>query len=417
MELLLLQKILLALAIGALIGIERERRKAREAVFAGIRTFMFTCLLGLLTGYLSYFFSSYIPIYIGLATVCSIAIISYGLKSAKAKAVGLTTRTAFIVAFIVGVIVFYEEYPYIISISLGVITTLLLLSKESFHKFARGLKKNEIRDATVFAIIAFIILPLLPNKPIGPFSAVNPYTAWLVVVILLGISFFAYVAIKALGSRGLVLTGLFGGFSSSTQLTLVVANDVKKYKRLLYSSAFAVVIASSLMFFRQVVISLFFNLSLAPIILPFSIIGGLGIALSYLLWKKGRKEKAKISLASPLALKPAFGFLGYLVFILLLTGFIKEYFPSEAIYLVALLNGLVDVDAITISLATASASGLPYTTAINGMLIAATTNTLSKWFLMKWVGAKELAKEVKKFFFALVVVCLFLLTLQFYKGL
>jgi uncharacterized membrane protein (DUF4010 family) len=411
-SILLLQKILLALALGALIGIERERRKIREEVFAGVRTFMLTCLFGLLTGYLSQLFSSCLPIYIGLATVCSIAIVSYGLKSAKTRRVGLTTRTAFILAFIIGVIVFYEDYPYLISISLGVITTLLLLSKESLHKFARGLKKNEIRDAILFAIIAFIILPLLPNKPLDPFSAINPYVVWLVVVAILGISFFAYVAIKALGSHGLVLTGLFGGFSSSTQLALVVANDVKRHKRLLYSSAFAVVIASSLMFFRQIIISLFFNVSLVQAIIPFSLVGGLGISLSYLLWKKSKKEKASISLSSPLALKPAFGFLAYLVFILLLTGFVRKYFAPEAIYLVAFLNGLVDVDAITISLATASASGLSPLVAVNGMLIAATTNTLSKWFLIKWVGADKLAEEVKKFFLALIVVCLFLLAIQ-----
>jgi uncharacterized membrane protein (DUF4010 family) len=411
-SILLLQKILLALAIGALIGIERERRRIREEIFAGVRTFMLTCLFGLLTGYLSQLFSSCLPIYIGLATVCSIAIVSYGLKSAKTRRVGLTTRTAFILAFIIGVIVFYEDYPYLISISLGVITTLLLLSKESLHKFARGLKKNEIRDAILFAIIAFIILPLLPNKPLDPFSAINPYVVWLVVVAILGISFFAYVAIKALGSHGLVLTGLFGGFSSSTQLALVVANDVKRHKRLLYSSAFAVVIASSLMFFRQIIISLFFNVSLVQAIIPFSLVGGLGISLSYLLWKKSKKEKASISLSSPLALKPAFGFLAYLVFILLLTGFVRKYFAPEAIYLVAFLNGLVDVDAITISLATASASGLSPLVAVNGMLIAATTNTLSKWFLIKWVGAEKLAEEVKKFFLALIVVCVFLLAIQ-----
>jgi len=411
-NILLLQKILLALAIGALIGIERERRRIREEIFAGVRTFMLTCLFGLLTGYLSQLFSSCLPIYIGLATVCSIAIVSYGLKSAKTRRVGLTTRTAFILAFIIGVIVFYEDYPYLISISLGVITTLLLLSKESLHKFARGLKKNEIRDAILFAIIAFIILPLLPNKPLDLFPAINPYVVWLVVVAILGISFFAYVAIKALGSHGLVLTGLFGGFSSSTQLALVVANDVKRHKRLLYSSAFAVVIASSLMFFRQIIISLFFNVSLVQAIIPFSLVGGLGISLSYLLWKKSKKEKASISLSSPLALKPAFGFLAYLVFILLLTGFVRKYFAPKAIYLVAFLNGLVDVDAITISLATASASGLSPLVAVNGMLIAATTNTLSKWFLIKWVGAEKLAEEVKKFFLALIVVCVFLLAIQ-----
>jgi uncharacterized membrane protein (DUF4010 family) len=411
-NILLLQKILLALALGALIGIERERRRVREEVFAGVRTFMFTCLFGLLTSYLSQLFSSCLPIYIGLATVCSIAIVSYGLKSAKAKKVGLTTRTAFIIAFMIGVIAFYENYPYLASVSLGVITTLLLLSKESLHKFARGLKKNEIRDATIFAIIAFIILPLLPNKPLDIFPAINPYVVWLVFVAILGISFFAYVAIKALGNQGLILTGLFGGFSSSTHLAIVIANDVKKRKKLLYSSAFAVVIASSLMFFRQAIISLIFNFSLVQTIIPFSLVGGLGISLSYLLWKKSRKEKASISLSSPLAFKPAFSFLAYLVFILLLTEFVRKYFAPEAIYLVALLNGLVDVDAITISLATASASGLSPLIAVNGMLIAATTNTLSKWLLIKWIGAEKLAEEVKKFFLALIVVCVFLLAIQ-----
>ena len=412
MELLLLQKILLALAIGALIGIEREKRRTKEAVFAGVRTFMFTCLFGLLTGYLSGIFSSYLPVYIGLATVASIAVASYILES-KGRMVGLTTRTAFILSFIIGVIIFYENYPYIISLSLGVLITLFLLSKESLHRFARGLKKKEIRDATVFAIVAFIILPLLPNTALGPSGTINLRIVWLIVVVILGIGFFAYVALKTMGAaHGLALTGLFGGFAGSTQLALVMANNSKKHKGIVHSSTFAVAVASSIMFFRQVGISLLFNISLAAAIIPFSILGGLGMSLSYMLWKKSRREVAKVSIGSPLTLKPALAFMFYLLLVMLVVGFVKDYFGFGGLYSVALLSGLVDVDAITISLATLSATGLPLQVAVNGMLIASLMNTGSKWLLIKWFGSREMEKEVRNFFVLLLIACAAVLFLQ-----
>jgi uncharacterized membrane protein (DUF4010 family) len=409
-QLILLQKILLTLAIGALIGLERERRKARERVFAGVRTFMFVCLLGLMTSYLSELFQSYVPVYIGLLTVCAIAVVSYGVSYARRKT-GLTTRMALIISYIIGVIVFWESYPYIISILLGIVVTLFLLSKESIHKFASKLKSSEIRDATIFAIVAFIILPLLPNASMGPGGTINPYTVWLVVVIILGIGFFAYVAMKILGPKhGLFLAGLFGGFASSTNLTVVMAEDARKHSRILYSSSFAVLIASSIMFFRQIAIALAFNLALSEVIIPFSLIGWLGISLSLLVWRKAVREKAVISIGSPLKLKSALTFLVYLLMVLSLVGFVKDYWGYSAMYTVSFLSGLVDVDAITISLAAMSATGMSFSVAIRSMLLAATANTVSKWLLTRMI-ARNMERELRRYFTVLTVACLAMLFL------
>lgn len=403
-ELLLFQKILLSLAIGALIGLERQRR-ARGEIFAGIRTFMLVCLFGLLVGYLSGLLSSYVPIYLGLFSIGLLSVASYVEDFRKTKSIGVTTEIAFMLTFIIGVINFFESYPYFLTISLGILLTFVLISLESLHAFARHLTRKEIRDAIVFAILIFIILPILPNEPVDPFGALNPYTIWLSVVIVLSISFAAYVAMKIFGAKkGLALTGLFGGLASSTAVAISMAEKVKQNKRILYSATFATVIAASTMFFRQVLLTSFFNYSLAiSLFVPLVILGVLGYIMSYFLWRKSEKEKTIITIGSPLALRPALQFAIFFTLILFVSHLAQNYFGYRGLFMIAIIAGLVDVDAITISLATLSLSSLSPILALIGIILAGISNTFSKWFLVNWLGTKKMGTEVGKAFGILIV--------------
>jgi uncharacterized membrane protein (DUF4010 family) len=403
-ELVLFQKIILALAIGALVGLEREKR-ARGEIFAGIRTFPLVCLFGLLTGYSSFLVQSYVPIYWGLLIICVLSSLSYYFRYKKTRQLGLTTEIAFILIFMIGIILFFENFPYLISIALGILLTLLLVSKESLHKFAKHLTKREIRDAVIFAVCAFIILPLLPNKPIDPFGVLNPYKIWYIIVLVLSITFAAWVAMKIFGARrGLIFTGFFGGLISSTSVTLTMAEKARKSSKAINSATFAIILASSTMFLRQLFLASFFNLQLLPVlILPLIVLGIAGFLLSLFLWKE-IKTRSIIEIHSPLSFRPAIRFSFFFILVLLLVKVVQDYFGVSGVFAISLLAGILDVDAITISLASLAINGLSLFYASLGILLASLSNTFSKWFLTFWVGNKKLFLSSSKIFVPIILV-------------
>jgi uncharacterized membrane protein (DUF4010 family) len=405
------QKIILSLAIGTLIGLEREKRAKGEMV-AGIRTFMLVSLFGLLSGYVSEIFNNNLIILFAFISVGILDAIGYMSRVAKMKTLGMTTEIAFLLTFLIGLICYYESYPYFLTVTLGILLTFILVAKETLHGFVKHLEKKEIWDAIIFAIFAFIVLPILPTQPVDPFGALNLHTVWLAVVIVLSISFAGYVAMKLFGiKKGLALTGLFGGLASSTAVAISMAEKVKKDKRVLYSATFAVAVASSTMFLRQIAIVSFFDYTLAAsLLLPFTLIGLIGYIFSCLIWKKSEKEReTKIDIGSPLALKSAFLFAIFMAVILFITKLSQNFFTPETLYLIALVAGLVEVDAITISLATLMFSGVSTAVIMNGIIIASLSNTFSKWFLVSRLGTKKMSIEVGKVLGILILVGLAIL--------
>ncbi len=411
------EKIILSLAIGALIGIEREwRAKKSKEIFAGVRTFILICLFGVLTPYIAQLISSVWLVYVGMAAVAGMVLISYYVNFKKFGSVGLTTEIAFFLTYIIGMLLFFEAQPYFISISLGIILTLILFSLEPLHKFAHKRSKKEVRDAIIFAALVFIVLPLLPKAPIDPYGAINPYLVWLSMVVVMSVSFAGYVAMKLLGSRGLGLTGFFGGLASSTSVTISMASMAKRNKKIIKSAVFAIIIAASTMFFRMLFVVSFFDYAIAFALLPaLAALGVVGYVMSYITWKKIGRTRTAIKLTSPISFKPIFQFMIIFVAVLFASHMAKLYFPS-AIYPIAALSGIFDVDAITISLASLSAvpNGMPLSTAINAIIIAALSNTLSKMLLARWIGGKKVWKEIKKAFVPLLVAGIIVFIIQLF---
>lgn len=408
---LLFQKILLSLALGALVGIEREKRGKGELP-EGLRTFVLVCLLGFLSALFSDMFKSNLSFLIAFFSVGALTALGYVAKTKRGH-LGMTTEIAFLTMFAIGVIIFFDSYPYFLSISLGILLTFILIFKEMLHKFAKHLKIKEIRDAVIFAILTFIILPLLPNKTVDPFNALNPFVIWLSLVLVLSIGFVGYIAMKTLGSKmGLVLTGLLGGVASSTAVSVSMAEKVRQNKKLLYSATFAVIIASSTMLLRTAFVSSVVNYNVGFLLLiPFSVIAFGGYLLSYLSWRKSMKEKPVLEIGSPLALKPAIKFTIIFVIILLLSKIAQNHFGYQGIYLIAIIAGLVELDAINISLSSLALTGLSPFTAVAGIILACISNTISKLVLVRWLGTKEMAVEVGKVFAVIVALGVFMLFL------
>lgn len=407
----ILLKVLLALALGALIGVERERRGHGELV-EGLRTFMLISFLGVLSAYFSMeVLNSIVPVFITFALVGILTIFGYYVKSKNNKHIGLTTEVAFLVTFLIGLIVYFDQYPYLFSVSLGIILTLILVSRDSMHHFAKHLKEEEIWDAIIFAIITFIVLPILPRSVTIIGVTLDPFVIWLSIVFVLSISFASYILMKILGARrGLGLTGFFGGLASSTAVSVSMAEESKKNRKIIYSAAFATIVASSVMFFRGIAVSVLFNTAVTfQILLPFSLLGALGLALSYVTWKKSSADGTKLAIGSPLALKSALQFGVFFTVILFVSNLVRTYIGEAGIYIIAIVAGLVDLDAINISLSTLAISTLSPAIAARGVILAALSNTMSKGFLARWLGSKEMAAEVAKVFSVLIAVGLAIL--------
>ncbi|MEM5766092.1 MAG: DUF4010 domain-containing protein [Candidatus Aenigmatarchaeota archaeon] len=395
-------KIILSLSIGALIGIEREQR-ARGEVAQGIRTFMLSSLLGFLSIHFSFLFQSFLPFYIAFIFVGILTALAY-LRKTK-EHVGQTTNFAFLLTFLLGTLVFFDKFPFYLSISLAILLTFILASKEILHTFSKHLTKKEIWNAVFFAVLSFVVLPILPNYPIDPLNSINPFLIWSSVVIVLSLSFAAYIIMKIFGpKKGIIISGILGGIISSVAVTISMSSNTKKNKRIFYSAMFSIILASSTMFLRMFFLSTVFNYSLILMLLPLVVLSILGYFFAFTFIEKIRKEKSSLVLKSPLDLKTALRFGVFFTLTMVLINITKNYFNESIVYPIAFITGLADVDAVVISLSSLAFNTISPSIAAKGIIIAAISNTLSKWFLALWFGTRKMVFYLGKVFLALVLV-------------
>jgi len=209
-----------SIAIGLLIGLERERNPSAKA---GLRTFALVALLGAICGALSDHLHSYWLLGVGLAMVGFIIIAAYLEDGGTEDDPGTTTMAAILVCFSLGAAVTLGFLQ--ISVMLAIVTTALLYFKTELSRLALGLERRELLSILQFAALTFIILPILPDRDFGPYGALNPRNIWLMVVLISGISLIGYLALRIVGQRhGVPLLGLLGGLVSSTATTLVTSS-------------------------------------------------------------------------------------------------------------------------------------------------------------------------------------------------
>jgi uncharacterized membrane protein (DUF4010 family) len=201
------QSLAIAAAIGLLIGAERERAKGPGSI-AGIRTFALAAVLGSIAATL--------PWSLGAVLVASIsALVLVGYWRAETDDTGITTEVALLLTVGLGVLTLREPA---LAVAAAVAMVVLLISKENLHRFVRRTVTDlEMADALKFFVAAFIVLPLLPSGPIGPYGVWVPQRIWLLVVVITGVGWLGYAATRLLGAnRGLLIAGLAGGFVSAT---------------------------------------------------------------------------------------------------------------------------------------------------------------------------------------------------------
>jgi uncharacterized membrane protein (DUF4010 family) len=435
-------RLLQAAALGALIGLEREviankiigDFKTPQAIFGGLRSYTLMSLLGGVAVFLGYQMGNVPLIFIFTGTTLFFFILcSYVYSSFQHHQFGVTSEFAAITVFLLGALAMLWEIQ--IAIFLAILVAGMLNYKSRVEPLIEKIGEKEISTTLKFAVIALIILPLLPDHKyalrdmigflpdtaltVAPFF--NPYGIWFFVVVMSAVSYVGYFLTKALGAnRWIIFSGALGGLVSSTAVTSAMAEKSQKEKSHLYPTVIAAFAACSIMLFRVLGIVMIFNpLLLGTLFAPlFVMMITSGLLLWWAFWKlKNHTDTPVAELQeSPFRIWPALKFAGFVILIKFsstialvyqdafygITGVISQTFPllsgvlsNLPIYFVSLFSGLADVDAITQEMSELSGgNSLTSLAATTAILIALVTNTAVKIGLAKKFWSELFGKYI-----------------------
>lgn len=420
MEFRILIHFIIAIAIGALIGIERQRQ--RQGGFAGVRTFILISFFGALSGFLYQEFSNLLIVIITFSPILLLIVSSY-IVSAQKGYIGITAELSGAIVFFLGFIVMYDKYrDYALIFS--VLMTVLLSFKDTLHSFIYQTKEVEWNDTLKFALIAFVILPLLPEKLVIPlfdtdkFPGLNtfyPREIWLLVVFVSGISFIGYFLVKILGGKkGANIVGAIGGLVSSTAVTQSMASHSKTKVKDAFVKANPFVVAAILStlvsFIRVGIISIGIDRNLYPIIAPMIILIVTALFSIFLVQIRSRDKDVKtdLQLKSPLKLRPAL-ILGTLYAVLTFVSKLSFAldFGKSGIIITSVVTGFFDIDPVILTVSTLSAAGdIHITDAIISILLALCSNQITKSFISLSSGSKRFGITVARILLSFVIIIL-----------
>jgi uncharacterized membrane protein (DUF4010 family) len=345
----------IALGLGLLVGLQRERAESR---LAGLRTFPLITVFGTLAGFLAIPLGSW-PLAAGCLAVLGLAVVG-NLHKLQLGDVGggLTTEIAMLLMYFVGA--FLALGPWEVGVAVGVGTAALLQFKPELHGVAARLGDEDLRGIMQFALITFVILPILPNRTYGPFDVLNPFQIWLMVVLIVGISTVGFVSYRFFGrNAGLLLGGILGGAVSSTATTVSYARRTATEPSLAGQAAVVIAIASCVVCVRvlieiAVTAPSFFPQAAIPV-LAMLLLTAIPVAMQ---WRSLTAEgSAPAKQKNPAELRTAIAFAGLYAGVLWVMAAAKEYLGHASLYTVAALSGLTDLDAITLSTSRLVADG------------------------------------------------------------
>ncbi|HHL45696.1 MAG TPA: MgtC/SapB family protein [Gammaproteobacteria bacterium] len=395
MELLL--SLGVALAVGLLIGVERgwhERSVAEGGRIAGIRTFG---LIGLLGGLWALVAEQLGEVLLGVAfaAFAVLVIVAHVQAVVLRKDVGITTVVAALITFALGALA--VRGFMMVAAAVAVVTASLLSLKPVLHRWLQRLEPAELYGALKLLLISVVLLPVLPNQGYGPWQALNPYAIWWLVVLIAGLSFAAYFAMKIGGAgKGILLVSLLGGMVSSTAVTLSFSRMGKD--GILYRLLSAGVIAASATMFPRILLEVaVVNPALLPdLLLPLGLMTLVAYAGAYWIWSTQTRptEVVEPPLRNPFELLPALQFGLLLALVMLLSKAFYTWLGEGGIYLLTVLSSLGDVDAIVLSLARMAQGELTNELAVRAIVLAAVVNTLVKGVLVFAVGGKRMGWRV-----------------------
>lgn len=405
----------LALAVGLLIGAERgwQDRGSKEGSrshTAGLRTFG---LIGLLGGIWGIFSNQFGDILLGFSflavTVVLVAAYIVGRRNSEDR--GITTLVAALITFSIGMLAVkgYEN----IAATCAVVTAGLLSLKNRLHHWIETLEQKEIHAALKLLLISVVVLPVLPNQGFGPWQALNPYLLWWMVVLIASLSFAGYFSIKLTGARhGIMLTSFFGGLVSSTALTLYLVkfDSTKKLQRVISAG---VIIAAATMFPRVLLEVAVINPKILNVMwIPILSMMLISYSYAYFLWRKSSDlNNVEYEPKNPFELGSAIRF-GILLAVIMISAMaIRHWYGDTGLYALSAISGVIDVDAITLSIAKMTNHELPIEVGGRAIIIAVLMNTMVKMGFVIFLGGELLRRyALPGYFLTLLAGSLIFLT-------
>jgi uncharacterized membrane protein (DUF4010 family) len=279
----------------------------------------------------------------------------------------------------------------------GVATALILALKSWLHGWLDRLTWEELRSGLILLAMTVIMLPLLPDRELGPWLPVNPREVWLMTIFIAALSFAGYVAIRVAGSEfGILLSGLAGGLVSSTAVTLNMAHLAREHSAHREMFAASTMLAGAMMMMRVLVVVSVVNVALVAKLAPALLLGMATQAVfaALLAWRAGNSAEAAspLSLRNPIEFGSVLQFGALLAVIMVLAKGAEVWAGSAGAYALAAVSGVLDVDAISLSMARLAPDGLDATSAVIAILIAVAVNSISKVGLAWSAGGQTYGK-------------------------
>jgi len=387
----LLVQVVIAIATGGLIGLERERLPERK--YAGLRTLALLCGAGPIVVYVGGIDGSaavlglFLGIYLGLAATValSVVLIRFSLEEAD---IGFTTSVTVFLVGLLGVLIGYERYFE--STSIVIIAVLVLAERDRLHRYVDSLSDQELLDTLKLGALVFILYPILPSEPIDPYDAVVLQDVLLFVIFVLLIQFAAYLSMAQLGgSRGLAVTGLLSGGANSFAAAGVLARLANQSREAVTAASFALLLATLTMILRNVGIAVALAVPILWVVsVPAAVMVGVTLAAAGLVWWQGEThEEFDIDLESPFSFRAAAKFsVAYLAILLVSVGG-EEVAGDVGLYATAFTGGLISSAAVSVTAATVFNNGSVAAEAAAGMVVLGITASLtSKIALVEWIN-------------------------------
>lgn len=390
-------RLAVALAIGLMVGIERgwkTRDKEDNDRAAGLRTFGLSGLMGGVAGVLSLDLG---PPIVGIVFLSfGLALGAFAWLEARTKGtLSATTLVAGLLTFLLGSMAIVGTVS--VAIAAAVAMTVVLALRTQLHSWLEALTWSELRAGLVLLVMTFLLLPLLPNRPIDPWGTVNLREVWLLAILMALISFTGYIAVRMFGgTMGILLTAVAGGLASSTATTLALARLSREQPGAVDLLAGGILISGSVMTLRVAIVASALNSSLLAPLAPALGAATLTLAASaaFFIFRtklKTSDRRGGLTIANPLVVATSLRLSGFIVLIMACAQMLQAAWGDAGVLAIAAMAGLGDVDAITLSMARMDAGSA---LASDAILLAVAVNTAAKACMASWAGGAAVGFRV-----------------------
>jgi len=370
-------RLAVALALGFLVGLERESTKVehQKLILGGVRTYPLISMFGFGCAWL-YQIGATFMLPVGLLGLAALASITYHAKIAAGH-YGSTSEISAFLTFVTGALALLVDIWA--AMALGIFNAILLSEKARLETYVENLNKVEFLATLKFLLVTLIILPVLPNQEYTRFQ-LNPTRIWEIVILVSTIGFIGYFLSKRFGEKvGLWLSGILGGIVSSTALTIAAGRLAQKNPARGASALQASILAASVMYIRILILVAFVNSAFVPNVwwrLVF--LAGAGLALSVRTRKadQGSDTKEMTELQNPFEITPALVFAALFVVLLVVTSAAKTVMGGTGLLVLGAVVGVADVDPFVLSIVQHADDAASI--AVPAMIIAVMSNTIAK---------------------------------------